>query len=231
MKRLSILLVLLIATVSFALTEAVVTDMLYELYISRYTGLTEGDIFTSFGVTEPELDAYFDGLSQVEFDGIMEAVMGRYEAFLDARMSENYDKPPAMFEGEMLGSGVFNLEDNLGDGVLFINVFATWCAPCKSEIPHFSELIEEFDGKFNVVGISTDNFGDIESIAGFAGDMGIEYPLVLFAKFPEEVMDYYESDAVPTTWVVGPDGLVQKIIVGSRSKEDFHALISDLLEG
>jgi len=231
MKRLAVLLVLLIATVSFALTEAVVTDLLYELYISRYTGITEEELFDRFDVTEPELDTYFEETPEAELDAMMEVVMERYEAFLDARMAENYDKPPTMFEGEKLGGGVFDLEENLGDGVLFINVFATWCPPCKAEIPHFIELIEEFDGKFNVVGISTDTFGSIEDIDSFAGDMGIEYPLVLFAKFPEEVMDYYESDAVPTTWVVGPDGLVHKIIVGSRSKEDFHALISDLLEG
>lgn len=221
--------VLLTAAAGFALTDDLVAEIITEFYTASYTGLSEQEIFNAYGTDEAELNEYLDNLSEERLEAIFTEVDRRYGEFQDQRFADIYGEPPAAFTAPMLGGGDFGLAELLDEGkVVFVNIFATWCPPCRAEIPAFLELLDEIED-FAVVGVSVDDFAEVDELAAFAGEQGIDYPLVLYSQTGEEAMAYYSAEAVPTTWVVAPDGEVVKIIVGSREKEEFRELIEDLL--
>ncbi len=229
MRRLIVLTIILDLIPVFALTDDIVVDLLVDLYTASYTGITEAEIFTAYGTTEDELNSYLDSLPPKRQDAIWERMEEGYYAFLDSRFEDFYGEPPALFEARKLGGGTYELE--LTGKVLFINVFATWCSPCHDEIPHFVELIEEYGGQFELVGVSMDSYTDVEMLEEFAGNLGINYPVVLYTQIGDEALDYYSVQSIPTTWVVNPEGLVQRVIIGSRPKEEFRELIDSYLVG
>ncbi|MBD3371629.1 MAG: redoxin domain-containing protein [Candidatus Coatesbacteria bacterium] len=229
-KTLIIALLLLSAVASLALTDELVAEIITEFYTVAYTGLTEEEIYEAYGTSDAELSEYLDNLSDERVEAIFLDVEERYNAFMDTRMADFYGVPPALFTAEAFSGGELELEELLDDDkVIFINVFATWCPPCRAEIPAFLELMDEMEEDFLVVGVSVDDFASLEDLAPFIEEQEIDYPVVLYTQLEEDAMVYYQADAVPTTWVVDPDGNVQQIIVGSREKEEFRALIEELL--
>ncbi len=231
MQRLIVLALILGLIPVFALTDDDVVDLLVDLYTASYMGITEAEIFTAHDTTEEELNTYLDSLPAERQDRIWERMEEGHYAFLDSRFEAFYGESPALFEAVMLGGGTYELEGNLGEKVLFINVFATWCPPCRDEIPHFVEFIEEYDGRFGVVGVSVDDYIEVDQLGEFAENLLINYPLVLYTDTEDEAQEYYAVESIPTTWIVDTEGIVRKVIVGSRSKEEFRELIDSYLVG
>jgi thiol-disulfide isomerase/thioredoxin len=231
MQRLIVLALILGLVPAFALTDDVVVSLLVDLNTASYTGLSEEEIFAGYGTTGAELDAYLGSLPQERQDQIWERVREGYFAFLDSRFESLYGKGPALFTAPSLADGPYELAGDLGDKVLFVNVFATWCPPCREEIPLFADLVKEYGGSFGVVGVSVDDFTEVGGLTEFAQNLGISYPLVLYTQTDEDAQVYYAVEAIPTTWVVDPEGLVQKVIVGSRSEEEFREIIDSYLAG
>jgi len=231
MQRLIVLTLILGLAPAFALTDDIVADLLVDLYTSSYTGLTEDEIFAAYGTTEAEMNAYYDSLPVERQDDILARMEEGYYAFMDSRFEDLYGKAPALFTAPSLGGEPYALAGDLGGKVLFVNVFATWCPPCEEEIPHFVDLIEEYDGSFGVVGVSMDDYLKVDDLDWFAKEHGINYPLVLYTQTDEDAQAYYAAEGIPTTWIVDPEGLVRKVIVGSRSREEFKEIIDSYLTG
>lgn len=100
----------------------------------------------------------------------------------------------------------FHLDEHRGE-VVVLNFWATWCPPCRKEIPGFIELQEEFGGEgFTIVGVSLDEEG-FEAVRPYAKKMGINYPLVV--DDGSVARKYGATRVLPTSFVIGPDGTVQ----------------------
>ncbi|MCX7021469.1 MAG: TlpA disulfide reductase family protein [bacterium] len=231
MRRLIVLVLILGLAPAFALTDDDAVKLLVDLYTVSYTGRTEAEIFAAYGTTEAEMNAYYDSLPAKRQDEITARIEAGYYAFLDSRFEVFYGKAPALFTAPSLGGEPYELAGDLGDKVLFINVFATWCPPCEEEIPNFVDLIEEYGGAFGVVGVSVDDYLEVGGLTEFAEEHGINYPLVLYTQTNEKAQVYYAADSIPTTWIVDPEGLVRKVIVGGRSREEFKEIIDTYLGG
>ena len=63
-----------------------------------------------------------------------------------------------------------------GKAVL-LNFFATWCPPCKAEIPHLNSLRKKYDGKFEVIGVLLEENKDINEINSFIDQFQVQYPI------------------------------------------------------
>ncbi|MEA2082721.1 MAG: TlpA disulfide reductase family protein [Thermodesulfobacteriota bacterium] len=96
--------------------------------------------------------------------------------------------------------------------VILINFFATWCGPCRIEIPELIKLQNKFGPKgFTAIGISVDQNGS-ESVKRFAKEFDINYPVVLAnAKVTE---DFGGVSVIPTTFLVNRKGNVVKYYPG-----------------
>jgi cytochrome c biogenesis protein CcmG/thiol:disulfide interchange protein DsbE len=119
------------------------------------------------------------------------------------------------------------LADFKGRPVL-VNFWATWCAPCKHEIPIFVELVEKYkDQKFTILGISTDD--PPEDLRTFAAEYKMNYP-VLVGLGQDALIDAYSAGFVlPTTWFIRPDGSVHLKHEGSGTREWFEDQIKAIL--
>lgn len=131
------------------------------------------------------------------------------------------------FSLESLEGKTMRLSDFRGKAVL-LNFWATWCGPCKIEMPWFVELQQKYGSQgLQVVGVVMDDASK-EDIAKFAKDMGVNYP-VLIGK--EAVGDSYGGiPALPETFFIGRDGKVVDKILGLRGKAEIEDAIKKALD-
>ncbi len=123
-----------------------------------------------------------------------------------------------------------NQEVSLSDykgKVVFLNFWATWCAPCRQEIPYFIDLVDKYgkDG-FVVLGIALDP-REFEKVPGFVDQMGINYPILLDETGISQL--YGGIRSIPTTFVINREGKAINRIVGSRPHAEFEKLINSTL--
>jgi thiol-disulfide isomerase/thioredoxin len=112
---------------------------------------------------------------------------------------------------------------------LIINFWATWCTPCKHEIPIFVELVDKYrEQGFTVLGISTDDKPD-EALRQFAADYKINYP-VLIGLGHDELQERYDAlHVIPISWFVRADGSIMRKLEGSRPREWFEEQVKQLI--
>jgi thiol-disulfide isomerase/thioredoxin len=112
--------------------------------------------------------------------------------------------------------------------VVFVNFWATWCGPCKYEIPMFVDLQQRYGAQgLNFLGISVDD--PVDELKPFVDQYKMNYP-VLVGLGREDVQDAYgPMVGIPVTVVVGRDGNVCTRYFGLRSKDRFEADIKALL--
>ncbi len=108
--------------------------------------------------------------------------------------------------------------------LVFVNFWATWCSPCRQEIPSFIDLVNKYgkDG-FTVLGIALDP-REFDKVPGFASDMGINYPILYDNVGVSEL--YGGIRSIPTTFVINREGKVLGQIVGSRPHNVFEEIIT-----
>ncbi len=127
---------------------------------------------------------------------------------------------------DMNGKDV-NLADLKGKVVL-LNFWATWCPPCKMEIPWFVEFQQKYGAKgLQVIGVSVDD--PPEKLPPFAREYKINYPLLVGADREDIQNAYGPLFGIPVTAIIGRDGKVCKKHLGPVSKSQFESEIKALL--
>ena len=123
-------------------------------------------------------------------------------------------------EGKLVKSSDF-------DGkVIILDFWATWCPPCKAEIPGFIELQKKYGAKgLVVVGISLDEEGP-SVVKQFMIRFGMNYPVVMGNL---KTMQDFGGKGLPTTFVIDRSGTIVSKHVGFASKETFEKEITPLL--
>ena len=139
--------------------------------------------------------------------------------------TDNYVAAPD-FALENLDGDVVRLSDYKGK-VVFLNFWATWCPPCRAEIPYFIELVDQYgeDG-FIVLGVDLDP-RDFSKVPGFVAQQGINYPVLYDTKRVSGM--YGGIQSIPTTFVINRDGKVVEQIIGSRPKQVFESIVKNWL--
>jgi len=111
--------------------------------------------------------------------------------------------------------------------VVLVNFWATWCGPCRAEIPAFLEVYKEYKSKgFEIIGVSLDQDG-WKKVNPFIDRFKITYPVVIGDA--NLVKAYGDFNAIPTSFVVDRKGNIVTEHVGLLSKEDLIKLIKPLL--
>ncbi len=114
--------------------------------------------------------------------------------------------------------------------VILLNVWRTWCPPCKKEIPDLIKLHNKYkDQGFSVVGTANDQKESKKDVTNYMEKKEIPYP-VLDEKTGSKPEIYNELRGVPTSFIIDREGTVQYIITGARDFEQFEEFVSLLLD-
>ena len=120
---------------------------------------------------------------------------------------------------DVRGSPV-TLSDYRGKVVL-LNIWATWCGPCREEMPSMQRLYDAFPREqFDIAAISIDApVGDSDAVGNpggdplaFAGELGLTFPILLDPS--GGIMQVYRATRVPESFLIGPDGIIYKKVAG-----------------
>ena len=109
-----------------------------------------------------------------------------------------------------LDGETFSMADLRGK-VTLVNYWATWCGPCRHEIPQLVELQERYGDQLQVIGVSTDE-GDTANVVAFAQEFQMNYPVVMAT--PEINRQFPGVFALPTSFVVDTEGRIVQTHVG-----------------
>lgn len=142
---------------------------------------------------------------------------------VSAPPAQNFPAPPdVVFESL---DGKTTKVSELRGRVVLLNLWATWCLPCRKEIPALNELHKNYDAQgLSVVGVT---FDDSLSVAkSFRQDFKMEY-MVGVGKQPSKSELYV---GLPVTYIIDRNGKLRKKITGERTLEQFEAEIKPLLE-
>jgi thiol-disulfide isomerase/thioredoxin len=112
--------------------------------------------------------------------------------------------------------------------VVLIDFWATWCGPCKKEMPGYQKLQDEYGPRgFVVIGFKFDTMADTEDPVKFARRMGVRYALAIA---PDELKEKFGGiEGLPTTMLYDREGILRKKVVGFEYTEAFETVVKRLI--
>jgi len=138
-------------------------------------------------------------------------------------------KTPPLLEGDaapeftmpLLEGGEVALSDYEGKVVL-INIWATWCDPCRDEMPFMETQYQQLkDQPFEILAVSEDRRGETE-VEPFVNELGLTFPILLDPD--KEVGKLYQSTKFPESFIIDKEGVIVSRIVGQLSSSDFQLI-------
>lgn len=114
--------------------------------------------------------------------------------------------------------------------VVLLNMWATWCIPCRSEMPSMQKLQESLGPKgLKIVAVSVDNGGMEQQIRDFAKEFGLTFEILYDPS--GDIETTYQTTGIPETFIIGKDGVIRKRVLAATdwAAEPQQALIRQLL--
>lgn len=128
-----------------------------------------------------------------------------YQQYFPSIDLQGPDRPAPTFAAETISGDTFQLRDYRGR-VVVLNVWATWCPPCRVEMPGFVDLQEEFrDEGVQFVGISVDRDGS-DVVRRFVEEQGIPYPQIVN---PTLAARHFPGNKIPRTYLIDKQGQIR----------------------
>lgn len=139
---------------------------------------------------------------------------------------------PFDFELENVNGEKLSLEKLRGSKVTIVDVWGTWCPPCRMEIPHFVDLYNKHEASgLQIIGINYER-GDKEAfipkIKSFAEETGIKYPLVIGDEATQDQIPDFQG--YPTTLFLDSQGVVRAKTVGYHPMEVLEGIVMRIME-
>lgn len=119
--------------------------------------------------------------------------------------------------------------------VVFLNFWATWCGPCRSEMPDIQKLYEEYSAQGEaaevvILGAAAPGMGQEGSwdeIAGFMEENGYTYPVLMDTEY--EMFSWYGISAFPTTFMIDKEGYIYGYVPGQMTEDIMRSIIEQTL--
>ena len=126
-----------------------------------------------------------------------------------SRLQPGLPAPDFVFPG--LDGKTVRLADYKGK-VVFLNIWATWCPPCREEMPSMEKLYKELKGEdFEILAVSIDASG-AKAVAPFMKEYHLSFPVLLD---PEgTIKTLYGTTGVPESFIIDKEGMIEQIIIG-----------------
>lgn len=136
-------------------------------------------------------------------------------------LADELNLPMPEFELEGIDSGRVSSEDLRGR-ILIVSFFATWCPPCKEELPHLNDLYMKYrnDGEVEIIAVSTDR--DRYLVPPFIREHGYQFPVY----YADGLNDAFGVKGIPTLFVIDKHGIIRYKKIGYRKDEEFEKIMT-----
>lgn len=163
----------------------------------------------------------------------------------DTSSKESTDSENGAQDEEKIAAVDFTLKDQYGKEhtlseykgkTVFLNFWATWCPPCKAEMPDIQKIYKSYDKEGEdalvVLGVASPNIGgegSEEEVKAFLEENGYTYPVVMDTT--GEIFSSYGISSYPTTFMIDRDGNVFGYVSGMLSQDVMESIIKQTMEG
>jgi len=121
------------------------------------------------------------------------------------------------FTVETITGETITLSDLRGQAVL-VNLWATWCPPCRAEMPAIQKMYEEYKEQgFVVLGVDMTYQDDPSAVLPFAQEYGLTFPILMDTN--GLVAQQYELRSLPSSFFIDRDGIIQEVVIGGPMAE------------
>jgi cytochrome c-type biogenesis protein len=137
--------------------------------------------------------------------------------------------PAPSYQAVDLQGNMVSLESMRGEVVL-LNIWATWCGPCREETPYLQELFEEHEADgFRIVGASMDTGNAADQVEMFVEEYDVTYTVLLDPQM--RGMDSYQVIGLPATFLIDREGILKWMKYGPLNETDseFQEALEDAL--
>lgn len=121
-----------------------------------------------------------------------------------------------------------------GAKVVLVNVWATWCGPCREELPDLVRLARDYETKrLKVLLVSADMESDLPQVKKFLAEHGVDFPAYLQAQKDQEFIDAINphwTGAIPATFIYDGTGKLHEFWEGSASYATFEQKVQQVLK-
>lgn len=203
----------------------------------RYTVKAGGVLMVLMGVLmfTGKMNSVTGYLSGVPADTVQEKEESKTEEENTSTGTEETVTPAVDFTLKDQYGNTHTLSEYKGKTV-FLNFWATWCPPCKAEMPDIQKIYEEYqekgDDSLVILGIAAPNWGQEQSqegITAFLEEMGYTYPVVMDTT--GEMFMAYGISSFPTTFMIDKEGNVFGYASGQLSEDMMRSIIRQTVEG
>lgn len=171
-------------------------------------------------------------VAAIVFVGIIAIAAGAYFLWQSRKSPpvEEGSQAPA-FTLPLMNGGEASLDDYKGKVVL-LNIWATWCNPCREEMPYMEQLYQNMKGQpFEILAVSIDTRGSTD-VEPFVKKLGLTFPILLDSD--KKVNNMYQATGVPETFIIDKKGIVRQHILGpvnwASSQTEEYMLIQHLVQ-
>ena len=170
------------------------------------------------------LDIFFDYKAQAHIQPGNSGV----DAFANTNIGTSVGDLAPDFTAETLEGTTIQLSELRGK-IVVLNLFASWCGPCRAEMPHLVEVSQEVDPLESAfIGL---NFQESPgAVKDFQEEFSIQFPLVL-DEDGNLTNNLYHPIGLPTSWFIDQDGIVRYVFSGPMSKQTLLKILSDIQSG
>lgn len=142
-------------------------------------------------------------------------------------LSNNLDVTSAPREGFLAPDFTLNTLDGsevtlsaLRGNIVVINIWATWCPPCRAETPALQNSYEQYkDLGVIILGVDLTNQDSLSDVKNFVRDFKLTYPILL--DVDGKVAGLYQNTALPSTYFVDRQGIIHTVLIGGPMSETF----------
>ena len=142
----------------------------------------------------------------------------------DGATASGGDTLPALRLPCMVGGEDVDMDD-LGDRPVLVNLWASWCAPCREEMPLLQDASERYGDRIGFLGVNTED--PPSAAASLLADLGVTYASVVDRD--RRLLEELAAPGLPVTLAVAEDGRVLARQVGQMSAERLQELVDELL--
>lgn len=128
------------------------------------------------------------------------------------------------------GAPVTKTIANYKGDIVLLNIWATWCVPCRTEMPSIQALHDRYAARgLKVVAVSVDNPGMDDAIRRFRDQYGLTFEILHDAS--GKIRQQYQTTGIPETFVIGRDGVIRKKVIAADNWDSpaNRALFGELL--